>query len=366
MSQIKKTRKVVKRKRKRIKPLPLILMALTILLVFCGAFFGIGYSNAQKAVAKESESLIFTIDPGTNGKQVLAQLEDEGIINNAFYAGLYAKFNGLTAFCAGTFELDKSLDLNTILTILNDPKAAQTDTVSVTVIEGDWVKHIAMKIAEVTSISEAELLAAWNDRSYVETLMNDYSVLTEDIFNDNARYLLEGYLFPDTYQFFADTNVDEVTRKMLDNTQKVYDALKNQKSDTMSVHEWFTLASIVQYEASKVEDMKLVASVFLNRLAISMPLQSSVTVCYALDVEKDGNWQQCEVNPTYDSPYNTYMINGLPPGPILNPGKDALEAVVSPAKSDYYYFMADVYGDGTVYYSKTLAEHEALVNKYLR
>ena len=114
MSQIKKTRKVVKRKRKRIKPLPLILMALTILLVFCGAFFGIGYSNAQKAVAKESESLIFTIDPGTNGKQVLAQLEDEGIINNAFYAGLYAKFNGLTAFCAGTFELDKSLDLNTI------------------------------------------------------------------------------------------------------------------------------------------------------------------------------------------------------------------------------------------------------------
>ena len=97
-----------------------------------------------------------------------------------------------------------------------------------------------------------------------------------------------------------------------------------------------------------------------------MPLQSSVTVCYALDITQDDNWQACEMNPTFDSPYNTYMYGGLPPGPIENPGSEAINAVLNPAKHDYYFFMADVYGDGTVYYAKTLEEHEANVDKYLR
>ena len=365
MAQVKTKRKVVKKK-KRLKPLPVIILLLVIVILIGGGIGLFGYSKAQKPVSKSEDIVYFNVEQGTSANAIIQQLEDEGIISNAFYASIYAKLNDLTSFCAGSFTIDKANDLKTILTILNDPSKAQTDTVSVTVIEGDWVKHIANRIASGTVLEEQELLSAWNDRSYIETLMADYSVLTPDIFNENSRYLLEGYLFPDTYEFFVDTSVDEVTRKLLDNTQAVYESLVNLKPDNLSVHQWFTLSSIVQYEASKVDDMKLVASVFFNRLAIGMPLQSSVTVCYALDVEKDGNWQQCEYNPNYDSPYNTYMINGLPPGPILNPGKDALEAVVQPADSEYYYFMADVYGDGSVYYSKTLSEHEALVNKYLR
>ena len=97
-----------------------------------------------------------------------------------------------------------------------------------------------------------------------------------------------------------------------------------------------------------------------------MKLQSSVTVCYAIDKEKDDDWMACEVNPDFDSPYNTYRVEGLPPGPILNPGRDAIQAVLQPQASDYLYFMADVKGDGTVYYAKTYAEHQANVRKYLK
>ena len=138
------------------------------------------------------------------------------------------------------------------------------------------------------------------------------------------------------------------------------------KKSSLSIHEIYTLASIVQYESGKIDDMKKIAKVFYNRMKIGMPLQSSVTVCYALDINKNDNWMACEVNPNYDSLYNTYKYQGLPPGPIQNPGEDAINAVLNPDSNDYLYFMADVYGDGTVYYAKTYAEHEANVNRFLK
>ncbi len=110
--------------------------------------------------------------------------------------------------------------------------------------------------------------------------------------------------------------------------------------------------------------MYLVSGVFYNRLGIDMPLQSSVTVCYAL-YDDFAHASDCETNADIDSPYNTYQHNGLPIGPILNPGKVAIDAALHPQESDYLYFIADIYGDGTVYYAKTFEEHSALVAKYL-
>lgn len=165
------------------------------------------------------------------------------------------------------------------------------------------------------------MLALWNDEAYVRSLMSDYPFLTEEIFNSSSRILLEGYLFPETYNFFVDADADQITRKILDQTLKVYNDFADQFAQSeLSIHQLFTLASIVQYEAAKPSDMQLVAGVFYNRLHAGMKLQSSVTVCYAIDKEKDDDWMACEVNPDFDSPYNTYRVEGLPPGPILNPG----------------------------------------------
>jgi UPF0755 protein len=205
----------------------------------------------------------------------------------------------------------------------------------------------------------------WNNDVFLDEMIAKYEFLSEDILNPKTRIRLEGYLFPNTYEFFVSTNPRDVTIKLLDQTKKIYDKYKAQfEASDLSVHEVFILASIVQFEASKPEDMKKVASVFFNRLEIDMALQSSVTVCYSL-YEYD-SWRDCETNSNFDSPYNTYKYRGLPVGPIMNPGEDAIVAVLDPADTDYYYFMADVYGDGTVYYAKTYAEHNANVEKYLK
>ena len=136
----------------------------------------------------------------------------------------------------------------------------------------------------------------------------------------------------------------------------------------MSLHELITLASIVQYEAATSEDMQRIAGVFYNRLKADMPLQSTVTVCYALyddlDRSDTDSWKACEASTDIDSPYNTYLHSGLPVGPILNPGEEAIEAVLHPENNDYLFFIADINGvkgeAGKVYYSRTYEEHQKL------
>ena len=353
-----------KRRKLKIKNLMAIFLIL-ILLLGAGCF---GYYNISLGSAdKSAQDVEFTVEKGESIRSVLQRMQNEGLINDANMVLLYAKLNGLTDIKMGTYILNAQNDAKTILEIVNSSTAALSNGIRLTFVEGDWAKHIAQKIAEGTNVSEDELLALWNDEDYIRSLMNDYPFLTEEIFNADARILLEGYLCPNTYEFDRETTADAVTRKILDQTLNVYEQFASQMAQSnISIHQIYTLASIVQYEASKIEDMKMIAQVFYNRMKNDMPLQSSVTVCYALDIEKDDDWFKCEANPNYDSPYNTYMYQGLPPGPILNPGTEALEAVLEPQNNDYLYFMADVYGDGTVYYAKTYEEHLTNVEKYLK
>lgn len=351
---------------KRLRPRAALWICLLI-VVFALIFAGCRYHAAQKAVSKESEAVLFTIDKGTSSRAVLKNLAAKGIIRDDFMGYLYARHKKLTNIKAGQYELDKSWDLEHILTVLNDPNGAVSDQVSITIIEGDWAKDIAAKIASVTNVSREELLAKWNDEQYVRSLMKEYPFLTEDLFQPEVRCLLEGYLFPDTYNFFPKTDADTVTRTLLNAQLALYNQYKDEIAATgLKVHAFYTLASIVQYESGRPEDMAKIAQIFFNRLQIDMPLQSSVTVCYALDLNRDtDDWKACEVNPTFDSPYNTYLHKGLPPGPILNPGEAAIQATLHPDTSmqGYYYFMADV-KTGTVHYAKTLAEHNENVKKY--
>ena len=182
----------------------------------------------------------------------------------------------------------------------------------------------------------------------------------------NAQYKvkLEGYLYPETYSFHKDATAKQITETFLDQFQKTiapYEA--DIKKSGMSMQEVITFASIVQYEASTKEDMEMIAGVFQNRLKQGMTLDSSVTVCYALYDDMTSG-EDCEVNTHIDSPYNTYKNAGLPIGPILNPGAMAIQAVLHPKANDYLYFVADIYGDGKVYYARTLDEQEANIDKY--
>ena len=343
-----------------------IIIALASIIVLLGALAVYLVFNSLDPITSESETVVFEVPDSAASKDVFIKLGDEGIIKNGNIAYYYCRLFHKSSFYAGSYEIDKNWPVLEIVDYLSDQSNAIQNTVSITFVEGEWLKHYAAKLAEVTDVSEEELLAYWNDEDVVRSLMNDYPFLTEEIFSDDARYLLEGYLFPDTYEFYRETDVETITRTFLDRTLSFYNEhLADFEKASLSVHEIFTLASIVQYESSSFEDMQNIAGVFYNRLRDNMPLGSSVTVCYAIDLEKSDSWKECEYNADYDSPYNTYLYAGLPPTPIVNPGANALIATLEPADNDYYYFMADVCGDGTVYYAKTYSEHQANVDRYL-
>lgn len=318
-------------------------------------------------ISSKSEEVIFEVVEGDTLESIVSRLEDEKIIKSATFAKLSAKLNGTDGFIVGQFKLDKSWNSDKIIAYLTVQKNVVLDEVMITFREGIWAKEIAGLIEEKIGLEADTLLTLWNDETYLRTLIDKYEFLDESILNSNYRVKLEGFLFPETYSFKKDAKAEEITTIFLDHFQNEYEKIKKDvaKSD-MSIHDIITLASVVQYESKSEEDMKMIAGVFYNRLKQSMPLQSSVTVCYAM-YEYD-SWEECEVNTNIDSPYNTYQHAGLPTGPILNPGADAINAVLHPESHDYLYFIADIYnkkneGSGTVYYSKTLEEHHKLQNE---
>lgn len=323
------------------------------------------YNNQVKAISPESDIVLFEVVEGDHTNSIVKRLKEEDIIKSDFFAAVYVRLhNYLADVKTGIFQIDRNMSVDEIFNVLIDPTAAITNEVSITFREGIWAKEIATLIGEHTSVSASELLVLWNDSVFLEEVINKYDFIGDEILYEEARINLEGYFFPETYFFYKDTTARDVTFTLLDQSEKVYLELKDQiVLNEMTYFEIVTLASIVQFESATVEQMDLIAGIFLNRLDIGMMLQSSVTVCYALYEYTD--WIACERDVTIASPYNTYIYTGLPPGPILNPGKEAIQSVLTPEKSNYFYFIADVCSDGQVYYAETFAEHQANVNKYL-
>lgn len=358
---------------KKRKTTPMVQKIVTVILLVLLILLGIGvytlYSGLQP-VSSTSDEVKFMVEEGSTAKDVAKKLQEEGIIKNADVAYTYVRFNNLTDVKQGVFTLDKSWDIKQLFTYLNDQNAAKKDQVAVTIIEGDWAKDAAKKFEEVTNVTSDELLKLWNNKDWINSQKEKYPFITDEMFKDGVRIYLEGYLAPDTYYLNKETTAEEITTTLLDQTLTVFNKYKDQiEASNHSIAEIYTMASIIQYEAgTNPEDLAKVASVFYNRLNQGMMLQSSVTVCYAIDFDKqEDNWQACEVNPDYESPYNTYKHTGLTPGPIENAGEAALQAAISPADTNYLYFMAEVCpgGDGTVHYAETLDEHNANVSKYL-
>lgn len=338
------------------------IVVVVVLLVAGGTYFY--YSSNLKSVSATKEEVVFVVESGETPSQVVQRLQDKKLIKNASVTKLYSKLHGLNDIKAGNFVIDKAWDSKKILQVLNDAKLAKGDEVNITFKEGMWAKDVAALLETKMGLPKADTLALWNDDAYLKELMKTYPFLDESILNTNYKVKLEGYLFPETYIFKANATAKEITTTFLDHFQSIYKKYEDDiKKNKLDVHQLVTLASVVQYEASAKKDMDMIAGVFYNRLKIDMPLQSSVTVCYAL-YENLTSSDDCEVKTDVSSPYNTYVNKGLPIGPILNPGEEAIHAVLNPKDNDYIYFVADINGDGKVYYAKTLDEQEANIDKF--
>lgn len=345
-----------KKKNSKIKYI-FLLVILIVVISSVGSFFF--YNSQLQACGDGSKTIQFEINEGEDIGSVLNRLESEGVIRNELAAKLYIKLGNAGSYYAGTFELNDGMTTPEVLDYIQNEDNIVQDYVVLTVPEGTWAKDIASKISELyPQYTQEEILAKWNDINYIETLAQDYEFISLEALNNNQlKVKLEGYLFPETYHLDPESDIDTITRTFLDQFDSFYKENKDSfDSSTYSVHELVTLASIVQFESGSIDDMKTISGVFYNRLEAGMNLESSVTVCYAL-YEQFDNAQACETETDIDSPYNTYLYAGLPIGPILNPGKDALLAVLHPEDTEYYFFAADINGDGTVYYSTTYEEH---------
>ena len=337
-----------------------------ILIIGIVAFAGYTYiQSALEPVDPEATTGIEVEIPiGSSLTTIAKILQENGIIKDAQIFKYYTKFKNESDFQAGNYTMTQSMTLDEIIESLKTGRVYREPVFTVTVPEGLTLEQIANVIEKNTEFTADEFMKKVTNLDFVESMIGTYpELITEDILNENIRFALEGYLYPATYSFYEENpSLEEIIKTMISQTEEVlkgYSALLEEKQ--MTVHELLTFASLLEEEATAQTDRETIASVFYNRLEIGMPLQTDPTVLYALGSHKD---QVLYEDLKVENPYNTYVINGLPPGPIANAGKTSLEAVLNPTKTEYLYFLADK--EGTNHFAKTYDEHLKNIDTYLR
>lgn len=328
------------------KVLLLCLAVLATLFTVATVSFYVDLKNG--ALTKDSAAV--TVEAGDGTLAVAARLKAEGIIGHEQFFLCYAQGKGWDRLWQqGTFTVEKGMGYDALCALLTAPQLA---SIRVTVPEGKQVRQIAEIFAEAGVCAAADFLAA-AEKTF------DYRFLPEN----NRENPLEGYLFPDTYYFEANSDPEEVIKEMLANFQRrayLQPYIRRGAELGYSFDEMIILASMVESEAATRADRENVAAVFFNRLeSPDYPkLQSCVTVEYALGIKKS---IISIADTRYDSPYNTYLYPGLPIGPICCPGIDALEATLYYAENNYYFFQSDE--KGNLYFAETYGEHAAVQGK---
>ncbi len=334
----------------------------------CFLFALSGYYIYQMGPTSDSDDIIeVEIPSGTSVKGIGKILEEKKLIHSANFFYFYVKLHGSKGLKASTYELKQNMGILNILDILEGGNNYNPDTIQVTFKEGLNMRGIGKVLSENTNISYDEFLNSMKDRDYISKFVEEYWFLTEEVLDDAIYYPLEGYLFPNTYQFLnRDVTIDEVVRTMLKETDTVLSEYKEKISNrSFSVHEFLTLASVVELEGTTDEFRSGIAQVFYNRLAIDMSLGSDVTTYYAFQVDMSERDLTKEEFNTYN-PYNTRgpkMGGKLPIGPVCNPSRASIFASIEPdgEKEGYYYFVADKHRQ--VYFTKTEREHNKKVQE---
>lgn len=341
----------------------LLIIVITISTVVFGYFY---ITKALSPVNSDNNQITeVTIPFDSTSDDVADILKENGIIRQADIFGIYMKANNEEALQAGHYEFSPSMDAEQVLETIQaggEPIFVDADT-TVTVIEGATIEEIASVVNENTAITEEEFMETVQDEEFIASLQSQFPSLLEEVTQlENLIYTLEGYLFPATYDYFVGMTAEELITEMVGASNLNYQRLVDDLDNTyLSYHEVLSLASIIEREAITEEDRGIVSGVFYNRLEVGMPLQSDVTVLYALGEHREFvTYTDLEV----DSPYNLYMYDGITPGPIGTPSYQAIVAAIYPTWNDYYYFVADI-DTQEIYYSSTIEEHDALVEEYV-
>lgn len=342
----------------------LLFVIIAVVIIASGLYWF--FNDSLEPMNAENAAPIEVLVPiGSTNNDIATLLYENKLVKNLDIFKLYMRSKNVNNLQAGTYTFNQSMDADKLIETLKSggtPIQVDVDK-KITVIEGMQLKEIAKLVSENTPITQEEFLDKVNDESFIKQLINKFPTLLNGLLDiENLRYPLEGYLFPATYDYTAGMTVEELIIKMVETANLRFQQIREQvEAHWLTYHQILSLASIVEREGVTTEDRRLIAGVFFNRLDAGMPLQSDITVLYALEQHKEFvTYSDIEV----DSPYNLYMYSGITPGPVNSPSLDAIEAVLNPEWSNYYYFVADL-DTGDIYYSATIEEHNVLVEQYV-
>ncbi len=333
-------------------PRKILVFGVLLVLIVIAVGFIYYFTKVSSGSSKNSVPVSFTVEKGESTRVIAEKLQEENVINNPNLFLIYTIVNKASGkIQAGNYILDPKMSIVEIVDILTAGKVTSNEK-KVTIIEGWSNKQIQNRLPDVSA------------QDFDAALSADYDFE----FSGVAKpFHYEGFLFPDTYQVSRDNEIKNLVEQALQNFEtKFTDDLLNQlQAKGLKLGDVIILASIIEKEvgrntqnltandlAEMQRERELVASVFYNRLEIGMPLQSDATVNY---ITGKGDRQAKADDIKINSPYNTYVVKGLPPSPIGNPGIDSIKAAINPADSDYLYFLNKVSGEAV--FSKTLEEH---------
>lgn len=325
----------------------------------------VGFKLMFSRVSSNSEEREITIPLGTGTSGIADILKENNIIRSKMGFKIYVKVNKVSNFQAGTYYFKQNMSLKEITEMLKSGIMYDQDETTITYLEGKNIRWLAKKIAELTNNTEDDVYSLLESEEYIDSLIDKYWFITNEIKDEDIYYALEGYLFPDTYALKnKDITVKEIFEKMLDKMEEVLEDYREKiENSKYSVHELLTIASIVEMESVNEEDRKGVSSVVYNRLNRNMAIQSDVTTYYAFKIDMgERDLYQREID-TYNK-YNTRgpnMEGKLPVGPISSVSKLSIEAAIEPNDTDYLFFVADK--KGKVYFSKTNTEHNQIISE---
>jgi UPF0755 protein len=342
------------------------LIILSLIIISGGTAVG-GYlyiNSALKPVdPDDTKPVKVEIPIGSGVTSIGSILEENGIVKNGTVFKYYVKFNNESGFQAGSYDLTPSMTLSEIVNSLKTGKVMRKAEFKITIPEGLQLDKIADIIADESPYKKDEIEKKLNDTKWLEQLIKEFpNLVTDEILNKDIKRPLEGYLYPATYSFYEKKpSLEKILTKMITQTDEVLAQYQDSMAEKeYTAHELLTLSSLIEEEATEKADRGKISSVFYNRIEEGMPLQTDPTVLYALGEHKSRTvYKDLKV----DSPYNTYQVKGLPPGPIANAGTSSIEAALQPEETNYYYFLAS--STGSVYYSETLEEHNEKKEKYI-
>lgn len=357
----------------------IVIVFLLISVTAAGFYFGLNYVLSQNtrferlkkefgnngngtAVNKDTPDAVEIIVPrASDTRQIAEILEENGIIKNVFMFTILSKFNGFDGlYMAGTHFVLPDMGYDEIMYILcQNPQA-----VRVTFPEGLTYKEVKQRLSEAGVRFDEQVLDSMMRNPQI---FLDYDFITDIDMKEGRDWLLQGYLFPDTYEFDVNTDEETIIRTFLNNTDRKLIDEYYERADhiNMTMDDILTMASIIQMECEKIEEMRTVSGVFYNRIKKEMTFSSCATINYLRkeDDLKPKLWLSNDDIYAYeDNLYNSYLFTGLPPGPICSPGDFAIRAALWPESHSFLYFSAK--GDGSNVFASTYEQHERNIAYY--